>query len=91
MTTLYNFTGTSDGGFPDTLVQGSDGKLYGTTGFDGSQLAGPVTGTIFRITLDGVLETLYSFTGAGDGSRPGYPDRRQRRQLLWPDRGGRRA
>ncbi len=45
---LYSFSGTgSDGGYPDAgLIQGDDGKLYGTTaGLQGS------AGTIFKIDL----------------------------------------
>lgn len=58
LTTLYSFCAERncyDGAEPETtLVQGRDGNLYGTaSGQDG--------GTIFKITLDGVLTTLYHF------------------------------
>lgn len=60
-TTLVTFNG-SNGSYPGTsLVQGTDGDLYGTTA------AG--LGTIFRMTLNGSLETLYSF-GGQDGAYP---------------------
>jgi len=67
-TTLYSFTGTNDGANPQAaLVQGSDGEFYGTTA--------PVAtndgyGTVFKITTEGVLTTLYSFTGGDDGADP---------------------
>jgi uncharacterized repeat protein (TIGR03803 family) len=75
LTTLYTFTGGSDGGKPQAaLVQGSDGSLYGTTavlevrwrlGWNVVSL-----GTAFKITTNGAFTTLYSFTGGSDGSDP---------------------
>ena len=46
------------------LVQGSDGKFFGTT-----DVASGVGGTIFSMTPAGVLSTVYTFSGA-DGSNP---------------------
>lgn len=61
-TTLYNFcsqTNCADGGTPvESLVQGTDGNIYGTTMGGGNSNSG---GTIFRITPQGVLTTLYDF------------------------------
>jgi uncharacterized repeat protein (TIGR03803 family) len=58
-TTLWQFDG-HDGSAPGTfgmqLVQGTDGNLYGTTDRDGVW-----GGTIFKITTDGRLNTLYDF------------------------------
>ena len=68
--TLYVFclqAGCSDGESPGALVEGSDGNLYGTTASGGIYGA---YGTIFRITLDGVLTTLHSFNGTDDGAGP---------------------
>jgi uncharacterized repeat protein (TIGR03803 family) len=69
LTTIYNFCAKaycSDGLAPfGTLVQGSNGDLYGTT-HGGGALS---RGTIFEITTKGVLTTLHSFGGA-DGSFP---------------------
>lgn len=68
VTTLYGFCTQpecSDGSLPDMgVIQGSDGNLYGTTSGGGASSAG----TIFRLTLGGVLSTLYSFPS---GSYPG--------------------
>ena len=66
LTTLYSFSGP-DGVGPDAgLIQGSDGNLYGTTTYGGSNWNPPSgnygTGTIFRITTDGALTTHYSFS-----------------------------
>src|SRR5207248_1982004 len=49
-----------------TLVQGNDGYLYGTTVLGGSG----TWGTIFKISTNGVLTTLYSFTDNSDGAEP---------------------
>jgi len=40
--------------------------LYGTTAYGGQY----DNGTIFKITTNGALTTLYSFTGGSDGSSP---------------------
>lgn len=106
LTSLYSFTGTNDGSYPQAaLVQGSDGNFYGTTsttvfqmtpagvlktlvsglasqsalvqGSDG-YLYGTTPsggtngghGTVFKISTDGALTSLYSFTGGNDGLRP---------------------
>jgi uncharacterized repeat protein (TIGR03803 family) len=64
----------SDGGYPDSLILGSDGNLYGTTQgggtFQGSSCATSGCGTVFRITPTGTLTTLHVFTGGSDGSVP---------------------
>lgn len=65
--TVYNFTGGADGGF---LYGGLDldnaGNIYGTTASGGSNGAG----TVFKLTPDGTLTTIYNFTGAADGGSP---------------------
>jgi uncharacterized repeat protein (TIGR03803 family) len=63
-TTLASFDGTNGGGPCASLVQGSDGKFYGTTPFGGAGY-----GTIFTVTPAGTLTTFYSFDGA-DGYNP---------------------
>jgi uncharacterized repeat protein (TIGR03803 family) len=59
LTTIYRFSGLADEGNPlAALIQGSDGNLYGTT-------AGGLAfqyGTVFKLTLDGTLTTLFVFT-----------------------------
>jgi uncharacterized repeat protein (TIGR03803 family) len=70
---LYSFTGTNDGAFPEAgLVQGSDGFLYGTTESGGSYTNqdGQSFGTVFKISTSGTLTSLYSFTGGNDGAYP---------------------
>jgi uncharacterized repeat protein (TIGR03803 family) len=61
---LHNFCSTSSGGYcldgqnPEaTLVQGTNGNLYGTTVNGGSNNAG----TVFKITTAGKLTTIYNF------------------------------
>jgi uncharacterized repeat protein (TIGR03803 family) len=68
LTSLYSFCSQADcldGGMPSGLVQGSDGNLYGTTVFGGTN----DDGTVFRITPAGVLTTIHSFSGP-DGEIP---------------------
>jgi len=68
LTTLHSFA-SADGADPayGSLVQGSDGNLYGTTEYGGANSLG----TVFRITPQGTLTTLHSFAGA-DGENPFY-------------------
>lgn len=68
--TLYNFTGSSDGGNPVAgLILDSAGNLYGTTPADGPYYYGaafqlhPANGAWTE-------ETLYTFTGQADGGTP---------------------
>jgi len=69
LTTVYTFclqAGCPDGHSPQySMVQASDGNLYG--------VAGGVGGEIFRLTLAGELTVLYTFCqqpGCPDGSGP---------------------
>jgi uncharacterized repeat protein (TIGR03803 family) len=65
-TSLYSFTGGTDGYTPNGVVQGRDGFLYGTTVNGGTNSAGAV----FRISTGGSLTNLYSFSGGSDGGNP---------------------
>jgi len=69
---LYSFALTKDAwspNCPNGLTQGSDGHLYGTGYYGGTN--GPSGyGTVFKITTNGAYTSLYSFTGGNDGSRP---------------------
>ena len=68
LTSLYSFTGGNDGANPDAgLVQGSDGNFYGTTAARRHETA---DGTVFKISTNGALTSLYSFTGGNDGANP---------------------
>ncbi len=67
LTTLYRFTGGTDGAFPGgALIQAPDGNFYGTTRRGGSGF----NGTVFRITSAGALTTLYQFAASGEGAVP---------------------
>ena len=63
LTTLYSFSGGNDGGYPEAgLVRGSDGYFYGTTQNGGTNGYG---GTVFKISTNGALSSLYSFFDGG--------------------------
>jgi uncharacterized repeat protein (TIGR03803 family) len=61
---LFNFEGTNGSKPSSPLVQGLDGQLYGATssGGDNGNCSGiGGCGTLFKITPDGALTTLYDF------------------------------
>jgi uncharacterized repeat protein (TIGR03803 family) len=73
LTTMYTFCANGEQGGPANpgapLIQATDQDLYGTTQYGGAT----GNGTVFRITLNGVLTTLYSFcsqTNCSDGRNP---------------------
>jgi uncharacterized repeat protein (TIGR03803 family) len=66
LTTLYRFctqTGCTDGAGPSGLVQANDGNFYGVTALGGTAGSScfDECGTIFKITPQGILTTLYEF------------------------------
>lgn len=72
-TTLYSFCSVThclDGEDPTpSLVEGSDGNLYGTTSRGGQY----GQGTVYRVTTTGTFTTLHTFcseTGCSDGASP---------------------
>jgi uncharacterized repeat protein (TIGR03803 family) len=66
-TALYNFcslANCADGLEPRALMQGADGNLYGSTDRGGIYSTGSEnegSGTIFKLSLQGQLTTLYNF------------------------------
>lgn len=79
LTILYSFKSGVDvvpppeGTAPQgSLIQASDGALYGTAVAGGLLDCPGGCGTVFRITLDGAYSVLYSFRGpdAGDAAGP---------------------
>jgi uncharacterized repeat protein (TIGR03803 family) len=60
-TSLYTFPGPNGNppgsAFPNGLVQGANGYLYGTTGYN--------TGGVFKISTSGSVTTLHSFDAGG--------------------------
>jgi uncharacterized repeat protein (TIGR03803 family) len=69
LTNLYSFTGGMDGSVPvGALALGSDGNFYGATKYN--TIAGyAFYGTIFKVTTNGSLTTLYSLNYT-DGAYP---------------------
>jgi uncharacterized repeat protein (TIGR03803 family) len=83
-TTLYTFTGTSDGYEPVLAGVAANGNLYGATVFGGAN----GYGTLFELTPNGIGAAarhaatisggytyvhLYDFTGGADGANSSYP------------------
>jgi len=64
LTTLLSFDGTNGAGSLFGLVQGLDGKFYGTAdGGTNHDSAGNTFGIIFQVTPDGTCRSLFSFNG----------------------------
>ena len=69
LTPLYAFGGGADGGNPlASLIQGSDGNLYGTASTGGSN----GVGTVFSLSTNGLFTPLWSFNST-NGSYPAGP------------------
>ncbi len=67
LTTLYSFTGGTDGGFLyGALDIDKDGNLYGSTVDGGASSAG----TVFKLSPTGTLTTVYNFPGGSDLGGP---------------------
>ncbi len=68
---LHSFRGIAafDGSYPNSLIEGSDGRLYGTTAYGGVGTGAGCTscgnGTIFRMTTAGEVTTIHAFTTDG--------------------------
>jgi len=67
LSTLYSFCSRGgfaclDGSGPSGLTRADNGDFYGTTAVGGAH----GLGTIFKITPDGVLTTIYSFCAQGE-------------------------
>jgi uncharacterized repeat protein (TIGR03803 family) len=73
LTTLHSFDNTDGSNPQGALIQGTDGKFYGTTsqggGYSYCNGHGYSCGTVFKITPGGKLTTLHSFRGT-DGDAP---------------------
>ena len=53
------------------MFQATDGRLYGSTYWGGTFMAGSVGGTLFSIGIDGSYAFLHSFGGrTSDGANP---------------------
>ena len=66
-TALCGFPNVS---FPRSLIQGSDGALYGLADDDCSGSHPERLGVVYKVSSGGVFTTLYAFTGMGDGADP---------------------
>jgi uncharacterized repeat protein (TIGR03803 family) len=81
LTTLHSFSGPDGGNVLAGVIQASDGNFYGTTSNGGTHddptcHGGSFVGcgTLYKITSEGALTTLYNFCAkkfCSDGSNPG--------------------
>jgi uncharacterized repeat protein (TIGR03803 family) len=62
LSTLYSFSGGTDGGNPNGLMQETNGNFYGTTQSGGSNSSG----TVFQMTPAGAVTTLDWFDDTGN-------------------------
>jgi uncharacterized repeat protein (TIGR03803 family) len=73
---IYSFAESSNGSLPNgsapgSLVEGTDGFLYGTTSENGAN----GFGTVFKLSKSGAIQTLHNFCGTencSDGANPGF-------------------
>jgi uncharacterized repeat protein (TIGR03803 family) len=75
-TTLYNFTGGSDGVDPVAgVIQDPAGNFYGTTEYGGylNCLSPQGCGVVYRLDTAGAEIVLHSFAGPPDGMVPSAP------------------
>ena len=66
-TLLHTLAESTEGRIVSALVQGADGRLYGTASESGPH----ASGTAFRLALDGTFAALHAFELATDGRAPG--------------------
>jgi uncharacterized repeat protein (TIGR03803 family) len=69
-TVLYNFTGGSDGCFPEGgVIRDAAGNLYGVAFQGGVGFCNSGYGVVYKLDTAGTLTVLHSF-GGGDGAYP---------------------
>ncbi len=76
LSVIYSFAENSDGSLPNgsspgSLVEGTDGFLYGITSENGAN----GFGTIFKLSKTGTIQVLHNFCGTltcSDGANPGF-------------------
>jgi uncharacterized repeat protein (TIGR03803 family) len=68
-------TSCTSGGSPNSITAGSDGNLYGTTGYGGYFPSSGICeslgcGVVFKLTTGGVYTVLHAFNGTSETSEP---------------------
>jgi uncharacterized repeat protein (TIGR03803 family) len=69
-TTLYSFTGYSDGCYPDGVTLDKSGNLYGVAFNGGTAFGNSGYGVAFELDASGKFSVLHTFESGGDGANP---------------------
>ncbi|MGA8440696.1 MAG: choice-of-anchor tandem repeat GloVer-containing protein [Candidatus Sulfotelmatobacter sp.] len=72
-TTLYTFTGGTDGAYPNGVIRDFQGNLYGTTSDGGNAFGASGAGVVYKLDISGHETVLYTFTGGNDGGYSNAP------------------
>ena len=67
---VVDFAWTNGYGPYGTLILGNDGALYGTTSGYSAGSSAYTYGTVFKVTTNGALTTLFSFVNDTNGANP---------------------
>jgi uncharacterized repeat protein (TIGR03803 family) len=70
---LFDFNGSTAGGYPEAGLTEVNGRLFGTTSCGGTvpcEVGYGGDGTVFKISTSGKETTLYTFQGGTDGANP---------------------
>jgi uncharacterized repeat protein (TIGR03803 family) len=72
-TVLHSFSGQADGRYPvGSLIRDAAGNIFGTANLGGDLTGcfGNGCGAVFKVNSVGAEDSLYTFSGAGDGATP---------------------
>jgi uncharacterized repeat protein (TIGR03803 family) len=65
LSVLHAFDTPSEGAYPTSIIQASDGSFYGTTAAGFNEDSPTCCATVFRMTPDGAVQVLHRFSTSG--------------------------